>query len=111
MNVSACSRNSQSIKTRTVSASLYNMFVQAGSIIASNIYRTDDKPYYHKGNSALFGIGLAIFPILIGTKLFYIYLNKRKAKVWDSMSDDERDNYIRTTTDQGSDRLDFRFAH
>lgn len=111
MMVSACSRNSQSIKTRTVSASLYNMFVQAGSIISSNIYRTQDKPYYHTGNSVLFAFGLAMFPILIGTKLFYMYLNKRRDNIWNAMSDEERENYIKTTTDKGSSRLDFRFAH
>lgn len=111
MMVSACSRNSQSIKTRTVSASLYNMFVQAGSIISSNIYRTPDKPLYHAGNSVLFAFGLVMFPILIGTKLFYMYLNKRRDKIWSAMSQEERDNYITTTTDSGSSRLDFRFAH
>lgn len=111
MMVSACSRNSQSIKTRTVSASVYNMFVQAGTIIASNIYRTKDKPLYHTGNSVLFGCALAMFPILIGTKLFYKYLNSRKEKVWQGMTDEEREDYIAHTSDKGSTRLDFRFAH
>ena len=111
MMVSACSRNAQSIKTRTVASSVYNMFVQAGSIIASNVYRTQDKPLYHTGNSVLFALALLMFPILIGTKFFYVNLNKRKAKVWDAMSEDEQAHYIATTEDTGSSRLDFRFAH
>lgn len=111
MMVSACSRNSKSIKTRTVSASLYNMFVQTGSIIASNIYRKKDKPLYHTGNSVLFALALIMIPILIGTRLFYSHLNEKKEKIWNSMSEDERSEYIEETTDKGAKRLDFRFAY
>ena len=32
------------MRTRAVSAALYNMFVQGGNIVAVNIYRDDDKP-------------------------------------------------------------------
>ncbi|TID16702.1 hypothetical protein CANINC_004154 [Pichia inconspicua] len=111
MMVSACSRNASSIKTRTVSASLYNMFVQAGSIIASNIYRTPDAPLYHKGNSILFGLSIALIPVLSLTKVFYCWLNKRKAIKWDKMSETEHDSYIENTNDSGSKRLDYRFSN
>lgn len=42
------SRISNSTRTRTVSAALYNMFVQVQSIISANIYREDDIPDYRK---------------------------------------------------------------
>ncbi|GMF57249.1 unnamed protein product [[Candida] boidinii] len=105
-----CSRNSRSIKTRTVSASLYNMFVQAGSIIASNIYRPDDKPLYHRGNTTLFWIAFSMIPIMLLTRAFYTYINYRREKTWQSMTEEEREDYIQNTTDEGSYRLDFRFA-
>lgn len=46
IQVGWCSRISGTTRTRTVSAALYNMFVQLQSIISSNIYRQDDRPDY-----------------------------------------------------------------
>lgn len=109
--VSACSRNSYSIKNRTVSASVYNMFVQGGSIISSNVYRTDDKPLYHRGNAILFGFAVVSIPLIIFAKLFYMYLNHKKEKIWNSMSDNEKEQYLIITEDDSSNRLDFRFQH
>lgn len=111
MMVSACSRNSQSVRSRTVSASLYNMFVQAGSIISSNLYQTADKPYYHKGNEVLFAIAVLTFPLIAFTGWFYKTINKRRTAKWDALTKDEQEEYIRTTKDVGSRRLNFRFAY
>jgi hypothetical protein len=48
IQVGWCSRISNSTRTRTVSAALYNMFVQVQSIVSNNIYRQDDIPDYSK---------------------------------------------------------------
>ncbi|KAK7058562.1 hypothetical protein VNI00_002198 [Paramarasmius palmivorus] len=111
IQVAWASRNSYSVRTRTVSASVYNMFVQAGAVIYANIYRADDKPLYKRGNRVLIGICSMNICLYILTFFFYKYLNYRRDKIWNSWSKKERDNYIETTKDEGNKRLDFRFAY
>ena len=48
IQVGWCSRISGSVRTRTVSAALYNMLVQLQGIVIANVYRDDDKPDYRK---------------------------------------------------------------
>jgi hypothetical protein len=103
--------NAGSVRTRTVASSVYNMSVQAASLIASNIYQPSDKPYYHKGNRVLLGIVVGNLGLFAVAKAWYIYRNRRKAQVWDSWTTEQKDEYIRTTTDKGNKRLDFRFLH
>jgi hypothetical protein len=110
INVSLASRNSGSVRTRTVSAAVYNMCVQAGTILSSNIYREDDKPLYHRGNSALIGIDILAIVLFVGAKVYYVWRNKQKACKWDAMSEDEKSDYVANTKDEGNKRLDFRFA-
>jgi len=105
------SRNSNAVRSRTVSAALYNMFVQASAIIASNIYRKDDAPKYKRGNRTLISIAVLNIFVYTFTKIYYVWRNKSRDKKWNAMTETERINYLATTTDEGNKRLDFRFAH
>jgi hypothetical protein len=109
--VAITSRNAGTVRTRTVGSALYNMSVQASSIIGSNVYREDDKPFYRRGNRVLVGITAYNIVLLIAIKLYYIRKNASRDKKWNAMSDDEKQKYLETTTDVGNKRLDFRFAH
>lgn len=111
IQVAWASRNSYSVKTRTVSASAYNMFVQAGAIVYANIYRASDKPLYKRGNRALIGICSMNIVLYIGTFFFYRTLNRRRDKIWNSWSREEQQDYVENTKDEGNKRLDFRFAY
>ncbi|KAF2165022.1 hypothetical protein M409DRAFT_24922 [Zasmidium cellare ATCC 36951] len=105
------SKNSNSVRTRAVSAALYNMFVQAGNIIGSNIYRDEDRPYYLRGNKILLGICCFNIVLLVFVKYYYITRNKRREAAWEKLTGEEKVDYVRNTKDEGAKRLDFRFSH
>ncbi|CAK4031427.1 MFS transporter [Lecanosticta acicola] len=104
------SRNSNSVRTRAVSAALYNMFVQAGNIIGVNIYRENDRPFYIRGNKILLGICCFNVVLLWVVKYYYVARNEKRQRAWAKMSGEEQADYSAHTTDEGAKRLDFRFA-
>ncbi|KAL1955676.1 hypothetical protein VTO42DRAFT_8221 [Malbranchea cinnamomea] len=105
-----CSRNSNTVRTRTVSAAIYNMSVQVQAIIGANIYREEDKPLYRRGNRVLVAITCLNIVLYVGTKIYYTWRNKQKERAWSKLSTEEKIEYIQNTTDEGSKRLDFRFV-
>ncbi|GAV46428.1 hypothetical protein ZYGR_0A00190 [Zygosaccharomyces rouxii] len=111
LSISWCSANSNSVRTRAVSAAMVNIYSQAAGIVSANIYRTPDKPLYHKGNDALIGIAFGTIAACLFTKFYYIYRNKQKDKIWNAFTEEEKLRYTIETTDDGNKRLDFRFVH
>ncbi|KHE84203.1 MFS general substrate transporter [Neurospora crassa] len=105
------SRNSNTVRSRTVSAACYNMFVQAGGIVSSNIYRKDDAPLYRRANKQLLAICCMNIVLYVLVKAYYLFRNKQKARKWEAMTTEARLEYLATTTDKGNKRLDFRFQH
>lgn len=109
--VAWCSRNSGSVRTRSVSAACYNVCVQLGNIISANIYRADDAPLYRRGNLVLLCINILAILLFIFAKFYYIARNRWKERQWEALSEEQRKEYLATTKDEGNRRLDFRFAH
>ncbi|ESZ89565.1 allantoate permease [Sclerotinia borealis F-4128] len=105
------SKNSNNVGTRSVSSALYNMTVQLGNICANFIYRTDDKPLYHRGNTQLIIINIAAVAVFLLTKVYYVMRNKQRDKVWNALSPEQQQDYRKNNKLTGSQRLDFRFAH
>lgn len=105
------SRNSNTVRSRTVSAAMYNMFVQAQGIIGANVYREDDKPRYRRGNRVLVAVSSANIVIYLGVRVYYKWVNKRRDGIWNSWTDEEKEAYVLTTKDEGNKRLDFRFVY
>ncbi|KAI0161970.1 major facilitator superfamily transporter [Xylariaceae sp. FL1272] len=111
IQVAWTSRNAGSVQQRTVSAAIYNIWVQVSAIIGANVYQPSDSPRYFKANKGL--LVLCIYLVVVqypGTYWYYRRRSAQKARDWDAMTAEEQDDYRKTTTDIGNKRLDFRFA-
>ena len=104
-----CSRISNTVRTRAVSAALYNIMIQLSGIASSNIYRADDAPLYHRGNKQLIAINVACIAANTIAKIYYTYRNKSNRAKWTAMTKQEQQHYLETTKDEGNKRLDFVF--
>lgn len=80
-----------------MTAATYNVIVQIGSIISSQIYRQDDKPYYHRGNTVLIAICCLACATFVCQRQYLKYLNSKKLKVWEGMTEKERIIYQNDT--------------
>jgi hypothetical protein len=49
--------------------------------------------------------------LYVFAKVYYTWRNNQRNKQWDALTEEQKVDYLETTTDEGSKRLDFRFAH
>jgi hypothetical protein len=107
------SQNTFDVKKRAITAATYNVIVQIGSLISSQIYRKYDGPYYKQGNSVLVAICALSLITFIVQRQVLVRMNKKKAQEWDQMTFEEKQVYQADTIareQDGNKRLDFRFA-
>ncbi|KAG1156707.1 hypothetical protein G6F36_014305 [Rhizopus arrhizus] len=79
------------------------------SVPGSQIYQESDSPRFIKGNWAIFGIALSTAILLLFQHTRYVLTNKYRTKKWNSLTESQKEDYIKNTKAEGSDRLDYRF--
>ncbi|KAK5168203.1 uncharacterized protein LTR77_006772 [Saxophila tyrrhenica] len=92
--VGMTSRNAKSVATRTVSAAVYNMCYQVGSIIAVNVYREEDMPYYYTGNRAMTALCVVNIALFVAAKFFYIWRNKVAMRKFAGLPESEKSKAV-----------------
>ncbi|KAB5547077.1 major facilitator superfamily domain-containing protein [Coniochaeta sp. 2T2.1] len=108
------SENTFDVRKRAIAAATYNVIVQVGSLISSQIYRKYDAPYYKQGNKILVSICALSLVVFLIQRQVLVYLNKKKEEKWSAMSPAERQVYqndIQLRGKDGNERLDFRFVY
>ncbi|KAK9447842.1 major facilitator superfamily domain-containing protein [Limtongia smithiae] len=105
--ISWISANSNDPNVRSMAFAIYNIFVQAGNILAANVYRESDAPVYHRGNGVLIGINVISMIIIVFIRQFFTRENKRRAKEWAQLDEVEREEYIQASKALGNRQLNF----
>jgi hypothetical protein len=80
----------------------------------TEIYRAGDSPYYPRGNKVLVSICALSLVVFVAQREYLRLLNRRKERVWSTMSGDERESYQADQVARekdGNKRLDFRFQY
>jgi hypothetical protein len=58
----------------------------------------------HRGNRALIGIVCGNIVLFILTKIYFVQRNRKRDLRWNAMTAEQKDEYLRTTTDKGNKR-------
>ena len=104
------SENTFDVKKRAITAATYNVIVQIGSLISSQIYRKYDGPYYKQVLVAICALSVITFLV---QRWALVRLNKKKQEKWEQMTSEEKAVYqadIAAREKDGNKRLDFRFT-
>ncbi len=108
------SENTFDVRKRAIASATYNVIVQIGSLIGSQIYRAYDGPYYKQGNTVLVSICALSLVTFVVQRAVLVQMNKKKDGEWNVMTAQERAAYqadVAARDLDGNERLDFRYAY
>lgn len=73
-------------------------------MVDQSVPHSADAPYYHKGNRVLIAITAVALVMCWSAKAWYIWRNRQRAKIWDSWTITQKEEYLATTKDRGNKR-------
>lgn len=103
------SRNSASNEKRAISAALFMMFIDAGYMISSIIYNTDQLPTLKNGSLSLFIIIIILIVLLVITKIYYVMRNRSKIRKYEN--DPHQFEHLTARGWKGNKTTFFQFSH
>ncbi|KAK9244133.1 major facilitator superfamily domain-containing protein [Lipomyces tetrasporus] len=106
--ISWISSNANNPDRRSLAFAVYNISVQCGNILAANVYRESDAPYYHRGNGILIGLNVLSMVIILAIRQYYVIENRRKERLWGQLDDEEKDEYVKVSKGMGNRQLFFK---
>lgn len=106
--ISWISANANNPDRRSLGFAVYNIAVQAGNILAANVYRENDAPFYHRGNGVLIGLNVLSILIVVLIRQYFQHENRRREKEWEQLDEYEREEYIAASKGLGNKQLHFK---
>ncbi|KAH3680265.1 hypothetical protein WICMUC_000447 [Wickerhamomyces mucosus] len=109
INAAWIAENQSSYETRSIVLALYFTAANAAAIPGGQVFRANDKPYYKKGWIAILVLFVFLNAAIISQRIQYILTNKRKAKKFSQLTEEEKESYIIEKLDPASTKsLDFK---
>ncbi|KAK9319591.1 major facilitator superfamily domain-containing protein [Lipomyces orientalis] len=106
--ISWISSNANNPDRRSLAFAVYNISVQCGNILAANVYRESDAPYYHRGNGVLIGLNVLSMVIILAIRQYYVIANRQKERLWAQLDEEEKEEYVKLSKGLGNRQLWFR---
>ncbi|KAG0164472.1 hypothetical protein DFQ28_010272 [Apophysomyces sp. BC1034] len=109
IQVAWMSANLAPVGKRTLALGAVIGAANISGVFGSQIYKAYDAPRFHNGNWINIGLRVAAILLYLAQRMWYVSTNEWRRRQWRHMSDEQRQHYLLTTDDVGSDSLDFRF--
>ncbi|KAI9276061.1 major facilitator superfamily domain-containing protein [Sporodiniella umbellata] len=109
MNIAWMSSNTAPHSKRVLALGAIIGAANICSVPGSQMYLKEDGPRFVKGNWGIVGSVIFTAIVCVFQHFRYVFTNKRRETLWQSLTEKEREDYTKNSTDEGSDRLDYRF--
>ncbi|ORZ10845.1 major facilitator superfamily domain-containing protein [Absidia repens] len=109
MHIAWMSSNLAPIGKRTLALGAVIGAANINGVPGSMIYQSKDAPRYYHGNMICICLQVTVIGLWLFQRGRYVYKNTSRKAKWCTMTDNDKEVYLKTTSDIGSQRLDYHF--
>ncbi|KXS08780.1 MFS general substrate transporter [Gonapodya prolifera JEL478] len=110
LNVAWSQVNMAPIGKRTVASGMIIAAANLCAIPGAQIYQPWDQPYFRVGNQICVSLSATALALYIVQGTYYTWTNAAREKKWNALTQEQKDEYERTTKDRGNNKLNYRFV-